>query len=956
MTPRQLVALVGLLGTACGGASGRPAVPPAPQASPSAEKGPATPSDATSAPTAPSPSASTGREPALAPLTALAAGLMPVRSTGVDLFRVRHPTYDGRGVLIAILDTGIDPGVDGLITTSTGAPKLIDLRDFSGEGRVALAPVTPASDGTVTVAGKAYAGAGRIARLTSATTWYAGVLRELPLGKLPASDLNGDGNNTDIFPVIVVKATDGWVAFIDTNLNGSFEDEMPLHDYRQGRETIALGTKPITLAANFAEANGVPALDVVFDNGGHGTHVAGIAAGHSLFGVPGFDGVAPGAQLMGLKIANAARGGISVTGSMERAMEYAARYAEQRDLPLVLNMSFGVGNEFEGRAVIDSIVDAFLLAHPAIVFTISAGNDGPGLSTIGFPGSADLALSIGAALPGAFARPTAPGTPPTPDLMGWWSSRGGELAKPDLVAPGVAFSSVPRWDTGNEIKAGTSMSAPHAAGLVACLLSAMQQEGRHVSAADVMQALRASAVPFSGATILDDGAGLPRLEAAYRWLLAEHQGSAYVVRADANGARGGAFRRDGLSGPGDTVALFHVRHAAGLRAAQFMLRSDVPWLVAPAVVAAGARETEIRLVYRPDALQAPGVHIGTVGAWNPNDSVAGPLFRLAATVIVPVDLAAHPLDDDQRSIEPGQVARYFVRATAPGATLEASVTLPDSLAQQATARLYEPNGQPFRDGEELSLGRAERGTGHFLVRAEDLVPGVYELDVLAPPLAGVGVRVHVAQAPLTFGAPASRVGGAGEQASELSSATEANVGAKTSRSLVGAERAVDVVGRGATPESLTVSVPEWATRAVVDVQMPREQWDLFTDFGVTEFDSTGEQVGQGAMNYAFGRHGFDLPATLRGHRVTVELFPAFARAGGAGPWHATARVRFLLAEPKPLGGGADVSIVAAGRALLALGKAPSLALPEGFHPLVELRVHPQGGAGPDAVRRVVIGP
>src|SRR5207245_3271903 len=35
------------------------------------------------------------------------------------------------------------------------------------------------------------------------------------------------------------------------------------HDYRQGRETIALGTKPITLAANFEEANGVPRLDVV---------------------------------------------------------------------------------------------------------------------------------------------------------------------------------------------------------------------------------------------------------------------------------------------------------------------------------------------------------------------------------------------------------------------------------------------------------------------------------------------------------------------------------------------------------------------------------------------------------------------------------------------------------------------------------------------------------------------
>src|SRR5207244_11541600 len=91
------------------------------------------------------------------------------------------------------------------------------------------------------------------------------------------------------------------------------DDEVAPLDYREGRETIALGTKPSTRAANFAETNGVPTLDFFFDNGGHGTHVAGIAAGHSLFNLAGFDGVAPGAQLVGLKIANAARGGISVT-------------------------------------------------------------------------------------------------------------------------------------------------------------------------------------------------------------------------------------------------------------------------------------------------------------------------------------------------------------------------------------------------------------------------------------------------------------------------------------------------------------------------------------------------------------------------------------------------------------------------------------------------------------------
>src|SRR5438067_7309820 len=83
-------------------------------------------------------------------------------------------------------------------------------------------------------------------------------------------------------------------------------------------------------------------------------------------------------------------------------MEYAARFAEQRNLPLVLNLSWGIGNEPGERAVLDSIVNAFVTAHPGIVFAISAGNDGPGLSTVGLPGSADLAISVGAALPGIY--------------------------------------------------------------------------------------------------------------------------------------------------------------------------------------------------------------------------------------------------------------------------------------------------------------------------------------------------------------------------------------------------------------------------------------------------------------------------------------------------------------------------------------------------------------------------
>src|SRR4029077_8909004 len=182
-----------------------------------------------------------------------------------------------------------------------------------------------------------------------------------------------------------------------------------------------------------------------------------------------------------------------------------------------------------------------------------------------------------------------------------------------------------------------------------------------------------------------------------------------------------------------------------------------------------------------------------------------------------------------------------------------------------------------------------------------------------------------------------------------------SVSGRALQQLLGAERSVSVAGRGAPAESVTVRVPEWAARAVIDVTMPREQWDDFTDFGVTDYDSTGQQVGQGALNYALGRHTITVPPALRGHPLTIELFPAFARDNGAHPWPAEVSVRFLLADPRPLGDGTDVRVVPGGHAAVVLGKPPGdLPLPEGFAPLAELRVHGADGATPDAVRRVIL--
>ena len=129
--PRTWLAAAGIAALlACGGGPGvRPSVDPA-RAAPAAPP-------VVAAPAGPEPL------PILPPLEAHLRGWMPLAPTGIPEFLKAHPTYDGRGVLIAILDSGLDPAIPGLDSTTTGERKILDLRDFSGEGHIALAPVTP---------------------------------------------------------------------------------------------------------------------------------------------------------------------------------------------------------------------------------------------------------------------------------------------------------------------------------------------------------------------------------------------------------------------------------------------------------------------------------------------------------------------------------------------------------------------------------------------------------------------------------------------------------------------------------------------------------------------------------------------------------------------------------------------------------------------------------------------
>ena len=891
--------------------------------------------------------------PELPPQIAYFAGLMPLRELGVTRFLSRFPEYDGRGVIIAIIDTGIDAGLAGLQETSSGVTKVLDLRDFSGEGAVDLSRVEPTSEGTVMIGDRQLSGFGRLARLAP-PPYFGGQFSERTLGRTRAADVNGNGSTDDVFPVVVGRASDGWVVMTDTDGDGSLANERAVRDYLTAHETFTYRSAsgdpgPLTIAVN-AFGDEVPSVAFYFDNDGHGSHVAGIAAGHDMFGVQGFDGVAPGAYLLGLKISNNSRGSTSVTGGILHALNYAAVFAEQRGIPLVVNLSFGTGSEVEGAASIDSLVNDFTLKHPHVLVVISAGNDGPGISTVSQPATASYALSVCGLLPGAFAQASSSDMPSASDMLGWWSSRGGEVAKPDLCAPGVAYSNVPRWRTGAEVSAGTSMASPQVAGAAALLLSAFEEEGRFIRAVDLKMSLLTTATRIPHATVLDAGRGVPDVQRAYRWLQAAHQAGLYLVEALPSGGNtsiaSAAYRRAGFQSESDSIQRFRVTSVGGQPAATLLLESDVPWLRSPETVEFAGSPVTIELVYDTELVREPGLYVGSVWATSATDTLAGPMFALTNTIVVATELRTPVSRFD--SLGPGQSQRYFFQIGADAAGLHVEL---ESLRGVASLHVFEPSGQPHRCEQEQVSESNLCQPNSIHISANDVVPGVYEITVTASQAWPVSYRLGVETPPL-------RVGFSEPLVATLFNHSSEAVMTEVRGRVVGFVRQDLIQGSGSRVTALSARVPDWADEIVIDIEMADSLWNQLTDLGLSVLDSSGNLLHAGWVKYARGRLRVPVEESWIGAQFDLELLPGFAHMTPPEHWAAQLNLAFMLRTPVALdvvGAPPHASLRVAFQDSVAVrfGPVPAdIEMPEGFEPLVEIQAAPSHGATTTVYHRV----
>ncbi|MBN9392045.1 MAG: S8 family serine peptidase [Chloroflexi bacterium] len=239
------------------------------------------------------------------------------------------------------------------------------------------------------------------------------------------------------------------IAFLDTGLAYGHNDLKDKIMTDRGRNFVA-----------------EPANDFAWDDNGHGTYVAGIAAAQTNNGL-GIAGVSWGSRLLSVKVLDYANLGSIATFSM--GLAYTTTQPVQ-----VVNMS--TGSAVRSRIMEDEVEKAF---NKGLVLIAASGNEGKLKFT--YPAAFDNVIAVGAL--DSQGKPAA------------FSTYGQYLS---LVAPGENILSL-NWasDRDYALGSGTSSACPFVSGTVALMLSV----NPNLSNRQIRNILEGTAVPVPGVAV-----------------------------------------------------------------------------------------------------------------------------------------------------------------------------------------------------------------------------------------------------------------------------------------------------------------------------------------------------------------------------------------------------------------------------------------------------------------------
>ncbi|MBF9128010.1 S8 family serine peptidase [Plantactinospora sp. S1510] len=465
---------------------------------------------------------------------------MPTAEIGAVDFKAAHPSWDGRGVTIGVMDTGVDLDHPALQTTSTGERKIVDwftatdpIFDGDNTWRIMRDQVTGPTFSYAGATWTAPAGTYRINRFAESIT----------AGSAPGGDVNRDGDTTDLYGILYDPATND--VRVDANLNRDFTDDPVMRPYGQRYDVGHFGTdKPETavrdqtpFVVEFREdvdttPAGLPGaydfVNIGIVEDAHGSHVAGITAANDMFGNANLDGGAPGAKLVSARACSWG-GGCTFAALTDGMVELVVN----RDVDVV-NISIGGLGPMNDGSDLRAELYHRIVNELGVQLVFSAGNSGPGINTIGDPSTVTDIVSVAAGISQETYLANYGSETRTPYQLLYFSSRGPREDggfKPNITAPGAAISTTPLWQPGSPVAEagyplppgyqminGTSMSAPQVTGGLALLLSAAKANRKLVTTAALRRAIYSSASWIDGVPAHGQGNGQLNVPGAWQLL------------------------------------------------------------------------------------------------------------------------------------------------------------------------------------------------------------------------------------------------------------------------------------------------------------------------------------------------------------------------------------------------------------------------------------------------------
>lgn len=201
----------------------------------------------------------------------------------------------------------------------------------------------------------------------------------------------------------------------------------------------------------------------IYDDNGHGTHVAGIIGGNGRMSKGKYSGIAPACHFIILKVLDE-KGNGNTAGVVE-GIQWLVEHQEEHRIRII-NISVGMvltAKKEERGKLLRAVEYAW---DNDIVVIAAAGNNGPDAGSVTIPGISRKIITVGCfddrveGMKASGLKPEYSGQGPTESC----------IMKPELVEPGTNIYSCSNNSDYYAKKSGTSMAAPIVSGAVALLL------------------------------------------------------------------------------------------------------------------------------------------------------------------------------------------------------------------------------------------------------------------------------------------------------------------------------------------------------------------------------------------------------------------------------------------------------------------------------------------------------